>query len=88
MTTNYNGWAHAGNRTTHNEVVETQDEFNKEVLKEWNVAWSKDKKEIIQRLSVGGNRPSFAIMKVLEQTHKLGFYNGVAMKVEFVENNG
>jgi len=69
-------------------IVDTQDEFNRQVRKEWETAWSKDKKELVERLSVGGKRPNFAAMKVIEQSHKLGYYNGVKTKIEFVENNG
>jgi hypothetical protein len=69
-------------------VVESQDEFIKQTKGEFNRAWARDKQQIKERFEIGGRRLTHTQWLVIENCYKVGFYSGLSVKIEFVENNG
>ena len=69
-------------------VVSDESSFKKESKEEFKAAWSKDKVLIKERFEVGGRKIPYTQMLLLEKAYEIGFYSGLQVKIQYVENNG
>ena len=58
-----------------------KEEFTRWARAESYVAWKANKKKIEERL--GNTRINFAVWKLLEKTHEVGFYSGIEAKIRY-----
>jgi hypothetical protein len=69
-------------------VVSNESDFKKASKDEFKAAWNKDKTIIRERFEVGGRRLPHTTMLLLEKAYEIGFYSGLQVKIQYVENNG
>jgi len=69
-------------------VISDESGFKKASKEEFKAAWNKDKVLIKERFEVGSKRIPMGTMLLLEKAYEIGFYSGLQVKIQFVEDHG